>query len=85
MTLPDPPFQNTITSDKQHRHTLSNTEKLDYIDAELCLMKAPAKLGLPGARTRFDEFQAIHQLQAYATHHVVCLNPIPSTLITGHL
>jgi len=45
-------------------------------------MKAPAKLGLPGARTRFDEFQAIHQLQAYATHHVVCLEPRPSKLVT---
>ncbi len=34
-------------------------------------MKLPAKLGLPGAKTRFDELQAIHQLQAYATHFVV--------------
>ena len=34
-------------------------------------MKKPARLGLPGAKTRFDELQAIHQLQAYATHFVV--------------
>jgi len=34
-------------------------------------MKAPAKLGLQGAKTRFDELQAVHQLQAYATHFVV--------------
>jgi len=33
-------------------------------------MKKPASLGLRGAKTRFDEFQSIHQLQAYSTHFV---------------
>ncbi|KAK1827430.1 hypothetical protein QBC39DRAFT_314872 [Podospora conica] len=65
-------------------HTLSNAEKLDYLNAELCLMAAPAKLGLPGARTRFDEFQAIHQLQAYATHHVGAFLPFHCLLTTAH-
>jgi tyrosinase len=61
------------TSPAQRRawHTLSNDEKLEYINAELCLMQKPARLGLPGAKTRFDELQAIHQLQAYSTHFVV--------------
>ncbi len=36
-------------------------------------MKKPATLGLAGAKTRFDELQAIHQLQAYSTHFVVCV------------
>jgi hypothetical protein len=36
-------------------------------------MQKPAKLNLPGCKTRFDELQAVHQLQAYATHHVVRL------------
>jgi tyrosinase len=59
-------------------HTLSNSEKLEYINAELCLMKKPARLGLPAAKTRFDELQAIHQLQAYATHFVVSIVlPVP--------
>lgn len=53
------------------RHTLSNTDKLAYINAELCLMGKPSKLGLRGCKTRFDELQAVHQLQAYATHFVV--------------
>ena len=53
------------------RHTLSNDEKLAYIDAELCLMRKPASLGLPGSKTRFDDLQAVHQLQAYSTHFVV--------------
>ncbi|TLD33725.1 hypothetical protein PspLS_01635 [Pyricularia sp. CBS 133598] len=56
-------------------HTLSNADKKAYIDAELCLMDKPASLGLPGTRTKFDELQAIHQLQAYSTHHVVRVNP----------
>ena len=55
------------------RHTLTNAEKSAYINAELCLMKKPATLGLRGAKTRFDELQAIHQLQAYSTHFVVGL------------
>lgn len=34
-------------------------------------MGKPATLGLPAAKTRFDELQAVHALQAYATHFVV--------------
>jgi len=34
-------------------------------------MKLPAKLGLPGTRTRFDELQASHSMQAELTHGVV--------------
>jgi len=37
-------------------------------------MGKPAKLNLPGAKTRFDELQAIHATQAYATHFVVCID-----------
>ena len=35
-------------------------------------MHKPGNLSLPGTKTRFDELQAVHQLQAYATHFVVC-------------
>lgn len=61
------------------RHTFSNTEKLAYLNAELCLMKKPATLGLPAAKTRFDELQAVHALQAYATHFVVSTTRMLST------
>jgi len=54
-----------------HRHTFSREEKLAYLDAEKCLMKLPATLGLPGTRTRFDELQAAHAMQAEVTHGVV--------------
>ncbi|KAL2160796.1 hypothetical protein VTH06DRAFT_993 [Thermothelomyces fergusii] len=65
-------------------HTLSNDEKLEYIQAELCLMELPAKLGLPAARTRFDELQAIHQLQAYATHFVGAFLPFHRMMMYAH-
>jgi hypothetical protein len=52
-------------------HTLSNKEKKAYIDAELCLMRKPATLGLPGATNRFEEMQSIHQVQGAIIHNVV--------------
>ncbi|KAF2679807.1 Di-copper centre-containing protein [Lentithecium fluviatile CBS 122367] len=65
-------------------HTLSNAEKLEYINAELCLMQKPAKLSLPGCKTRFDELQAVHQLQAYATHFVGAFLPFHRLLMKAH-
>lgn len=54
-----------------YRQALSKREKLAYLDAEKCLMKLPAKYGLPGTRTRFDELQAVHAMQTEWTHEVV--------------
>ncbi|KLU89830.1 hypothetical protein MAPG_08799 [Magnaporthiopsis poae ATCC 64411] len=65
-------------------HKLSNETKLEYINAELCLMKKPARLGLPGARTRFDELQAIHQLQSWATHFVGAFLPFHRLMMFAH-
>lgn len=65
----------TIKGQRRAWHTFSNTEKLAYIDAEMCLMRKPATIGLPGTKSRFDEFQAMHQLQAYAIHYVVSKIP----------
>ncbi|KAH7112119.1 hypothetical protein B0J11DRAFT_598072 [Dendryphion nanum] len=65
-------------------HKFSNTEKVAYINAELCLMQKPATIGLPGAKTRFDEFQAIHQLQAYATHFVGAFLPFHRAILHAH-
>lgn len=55
-----------------NRHTLSSAEKKSYIDAELCLMEIKASNGMPAARTRFDELQENHQIQANEVHGVVC-------------
>ncbi|PGH26524.1 hypothetical protein AJ80_01838 [Polytolypa hystricis UAMH7299] len=42
-------------------HTLTDSEKLAYIGAELCLMEKFPKLTLEAATSRFEELQAIHQ------------------------
>lgn len=64
------------TNEIECRHTLTDNEKLSYIEAELCLMDKEATLGLPGAKNMFEELQATHQLQAGITHNVV-RTPLP--------
>lgn len=32
-----------------------------FVNAEVCIMGLPAQSGLPGALSRFDDFQAVHQ------------------------
>ena len=53
------------------RTSLSDGEKQTYIEAELCLMNMPSMSDLRGSRTKFDDFQAIHVLQADIAHFVV--------------
>lgn len=57
-----------------HRGNLSKHQRLAYIDAVLCLQSKPSisPPGLvPGARSRFDDFQAIHINQTYSIHFTV--------------
>ncbi|KAL2256374.1 hypothetical protein VTK26DRAFT_4913 [Humicola hyalothermophila] len=62
----------TCTNKLQRKawHTLSPEEKRAYIEADLCLMKLPATLGLNGTKNRFEELQAIHQVQSSIIHGV---------------
>ncbi len=53
------------------RENLTPTERSDYINATLCLMRAPAKQGIKGAKTRWDELQYIHIVQSDYIHFVV--------------
>lgn len=53
------------------RSALTSDEKSAYIQADLCLMAAPAKSGIPGAITRWDELQYSHIAQASYIHGVV--------------
>ncbi|TGZ82811.1 Di-copper centre-containing protein [Ascodesmis nigricans] len=50
--------------------TLSKTQKKSFIDAVLCLAKKPKEKGssIGGARTRWDEFQGIHNEQTPFIH-----------------
>jgi len=47
-------------------------------------MQKPAKLNLPGCQTRFDELQAVHQVQAYANHFVGAFLPFHRLLMQSH-
>jgi tyrosinase len=49
---------------------LTSTEKTAFIDAELCLMKAPSKLNKGGAKTRWDDLQYNHVIQTHIVHDV---------------
>ncbi|KAF2187156.1 Di-copper centre-containing protein, partial [Zopfia rhizophila CBS 207.26] len=58
--------------------------KLAYIEAEKCLMKLPAKLGLEGVRTRFDELQQVHVLQTEMVHGVGAFLPFHRFFMHAH-
>ena len=52
-----------------NRATLTKPERRHYIDAILCLQSLPSKLGdVPGARTRYDDFAAVHINHTLSIH-----------------
>ncbi|KAF7364338.1 Tyrosinase central domain-containing protein [Mycena sanguinolenta] len=55
---------------RQEWRTLSNEQKLEYITAVQCLHRLPGISHLQGAKTRFDDFAAVHVVSAGAIHHV---------------
>ncbi|KAK3317149.1 hypothetical protein B0T19DRAFT_446863 [Cercophora scortea] len=67
---PTPVAPKKCTKPAQRRawHTLSNSEKKAYLDAEVCVMNTPSKIVISGARSQFDELVAIHQLIALTIH-----------------
>lgn len=71
--LPKLPFHGTefLLSSPPPRHTLTDSEKSDYLQAEKCLMSSPAKLGtIEGAENRWDELQWAHIYQSNVIHGV---------------
>ncbi|KAJ3455982.1 hypothetical protein MRS44_017464 [Fusarium solani] len=56
-------------------HTLNDNEKTTYLDAELCLMSKPAKLGVEGAVNPWDELDWAHIAQANVIHNVGAFLP----------
>lgn len=57
-----------------HRKALSKKERKEYIDAVLCLREKPSKADpsfAPGARTRYDDFVAVHINQTSSIHATV--------------
>jgi len=55
---------------RQEWSTLSNSQKVAYSNAVLCLQNKPSKSGsfAPGARSRYDDFVAVHINQTLTIH-----------------
>ncbi|KAI1865425.1 uncharacterized protein JN550_008473 [Neoarthrinium moseri] len=64
--------------------SLTKEEKKSYIQADLCLMKAPSKLGIPGAVTRWDDIQWPHVVQTASVHFVGAFLPFHRYYMTAH-
>lgn len=60
---------------KKNRHNLTDTEKKEYIDAELCLINSAPKDGLQYAQNRYDEVVYIHLIQSNFIHRVGAFLP----------
>lgn len=55
----------------RHRGDITAAEKKAYIAAVQCIIKAPSKLSAtqyPGAKTRYDDFVAIHMKNTLSIH-----------------
>ena len=66
--------QMDLRTDKVARGSLPPQSRKDYVEAVKCLSSKPALSALsdvPGARSRFDDFQATHIIQAPSVHYTV--------------
>jgi tyrosinase len=52
---------------------MANDDKQSYLKAVKCLMQLPAQTGINGTVTRFDDMNAMHQVQAKTIHLVVSI------------
>jgi len=60
------------------RGDMTDEQRSDFINATLCLMKAPSKAPqaqFPGARSRYDDFMAYHLTNAGTLHDTIGLFP----------
>jgi hypothetical protein len=64
----------SLDANSNNRGDLTDNEKSSYINAVLCLIKKPSKLDqtkYPGAKTRYDDFVAVHMNQTLSIHGTV--------------
>jgi hypothetical protein len=83
-------FNNSCTAEtvsvRKEWRSLSHEEKMAFVNAELCIMNLPGSTGLPGALSRFDDFQAAHQQGTNTTdgdqiHYTVCCCSISASVV----
>ncbi|KAI1844323.1 hypothetical protein JX266_009417, partial [Neoarthrinium moseri] len=65
-------------------YNLTSEEKTSYIQADLCLINAPSKSGIPGAVTRWDDLQWPHVVQTATVHNVGAFLPFHRYYMTAH-
>lgn len=53
---------------------MASDDQQSYLKAVKCLMQLPAKTGIKGTVTRFDDMNAMHQVQAKTIHLVVSIS-----------
>lgn len=63
----------SVINSSAARRVLSNAQKLEYITAVQCLQRLPGISNLQGAKTRFDDFQALHVTLSEEVHLVVSI------------
>ncbi|KAJ7472390.1 tyrosinase [Mycena galericulata] len=62
--------QSPETHSYSFRRVLSNAQKSEYITAVQCLQRLPGISNLKGAKTRYDDFQAMHVAMSEEVHLV---------------
>ncbi|KAK4450953.1 putative amino acid transporter [Podospora aff. communis PSN243] len=63
---------------------LTAIEKSSYINATLCLTQKPAKHGIPGARTLWDELHYVHVYQSPYIHFTGSFLPFHRYYLAAH-
>ncbi|KAK8058862.1 amino acid transporter [Apiospora phragmitis] len=63
---------------------LTDNEKHDFLQAELCLMETPSKTRYAGSVTRWDELQALHVAQVQYIHTTGSFLPWHRYFMTVH-
>ncbi|KAF2194377.1 amino acid transporter [Zopfia rhizophila CBS 207.26] len=72
------------TNKRKAWQNLSDEEKAEYIDAELCLMNLPPKLGYNWAKNRWDEVVYGHVVQSNVIHDVGAFLPWHRLYMRAH-
>ncbi|KAI1097179.1 Di-copper centre-containing protein [Jackrogersella minutella] len=74
----------TVRSKRMPWTNLTSEEKLDYLNADVCLMSSPPKSGIAGAKNRWDELQYIHIVQTDYVHGVGAFLPFHRYFMAVH-